>query len=287
MIKIGIVILNYLVYEHTISFVNSIKNQDTEGYELKIIIVDNNSSNESANILLKEFEHDDRVNIVVLKKNMGFANGNNMGYKELLKYMDPDYTIIANDDILLPQDGLFSWIENSFHKYQFGILGPSVYSVNQNYHQSPMVNYTADLIECRGNLRNLYKHILKIKIKQILKVATTPVSLSTWKEADYHNTTLDMTLHGSFLVFSRRYFEKYELPFDEGTFLYKEEDILRLRCNIYDLPMVYSSEYEVNHLQGASTTIINKTNIDYAYFRTKHILKSTKRYIQILEENQK
>lgn len=286
--KVGIVILNYLVYQDTIAFVKTIKQQHQEDVAVKIVIVDNGSNNESAEVLRKEYKADAQVSVVVAEKNLGFAGGNNLGYFALRKEMNPDYVIVANDDILLQEQGLFDWIEREDAAHPFGVLGPKVYSQNGNYYQSPMPPCSQDVKECERNLLRmqwtLLEMMVKNPIKKLLKRDDQNFLLPKWTELDYQTLSTTQTLHGAFLVFSKRYLAHFTAPFDPETFLYMEENILRIRCQKEQMLMLYSPNYEVVHLQATATQKQNKSRLDLRYFQTKHKIKSMKRYIALLKE---
>ena len=283
MINIGVVILNYMAYKATIDCVNCFLAQDQRNINLKIVIVDNCSSNNSEEILRNTFNLIDKVVVVKTAQNLGFANGNNFGYKELIHDFQPDFVIVSNDDILLNNDQLFHWIIDTSKKYKFDVLGPSVYSINGNYYQSPMDNFPTNKKECYKFLINTYISLIKVIIKKHLNI----ISINKKTNLDLQNASVSLmtdkkTLHGSFLIFSLNYFKWYDTPFDSGTFLYMEENILRVRCNIHGLKMLYSPDYCVNHLQAVSTNLINKDQFTRDYIRIKHIIKSVKYYISIL-----
>lgn len=282
--KIGIIILNYLVYQDTINCVNTLKKQDGRNVELKIIIVDNNSNNNSAEILDDLYKDDNDIEVLKLDENHGFANGNNEGYKMLLKYMNPDFVIISNDDILVNQPGLFEWIQKKNEEYEFGILGPSIYSSGQKFHQSPIKNFSRNIYRCRIRKLILMKTMFVLSFKKNFRIQKNNVRLNKWNELDYKSNTDNLTLHGSFLIFSKKYFSRFDLPFDDKTYLYLEEHILKLRCDWIGIPMVYAADYEVVHLQGTATAFINKNQIEYSCFRAYNELNSLRRYIQLVKE---
>lgn len=283
-VNIGVVILNYLAYEETIKCVEDFKAQNRENINLKIIIVDNHSLNESERVLRDKFKDDDIVVVVRTNRNLGFANGNNFGYKKLLEYMQPDYVIFSNDDIMLNNDNLFSWIIEKDKKYQFGMLGPSIFSVNGKFYQSPLENYTRDLEECKKILKQQRIILLKISTKRLLRINKSKNKNKPVLENSpyYEKETTEKTLHGAFQIMSRRYLNLYAEPYDSGTFLYMEEYILKLRCDKSKLPMVYSPDYKVLHLQAVSTGMMYTSQIKKDCFRLKNEIKSLKHYMKLL-----
>ena len=104
--KIGVVILNYNTWEATAQLVEALQKQ-TVSSDLAIVIVDNASPNGS-------YEHltglkNQFANVVAVLQtgaNLGYAKGNNFGLQWLDENVHPDYVVIANNDIVLPDDCL-------------------------------------------------------------------------------------------------------------------------------------------------------------------------------------
>ena len=104
--KIGVVILNYNTWEATTQLVEALQKQ-TVSSDLAIVIVDNASPNAS-------YEHliglkDQYANVLAVLQtgaNLGYAKGNNYGLQWLDENVHPDYVVIANNDIELPDDCL-------------------------------------------------------------------------------------------------------------------------------------------------------------------------------------
>ncbi len=282
--KIGIVILNYLAYKVTMETVESFMKQDTDGNEIKIVIVDNCSPNESYEKLCEAYAENPVVEVICTEKNLGFANGNNFGFKKLQEEMKPDFVIISNDDILLPQPGLFRWMIDCYEKYSFAVLGPDVYSVNGKFHQNPFESFTKDPKECKKEIEKLKKMYLKCRIKKLLHY-TTYSGVVQWENKFYQEVHDDMTLHGSFQIFSSAYFKHYDLPYDPRTFLYREEDILRLRCDQKNLRCVYDPGYQIEHLQAVSTNMVHEDDNKKEVARFKNLLDATNVYLEVLNES--
>lgn len=281
MTNVGIVILNYLCFNDTINCVNDFFNQDTKDINFYISIVDNASSNNSYEYLSMYFEKYNNVIVNKTDKNIGFARGNNFGYIKLLSSfnVDLDFVICSNDDIRIERKDLYSWIISCFHKTKFSVLGPDIYSLSKKYHQNPMINKSKDR-------KFLKKEIIKL---QLLKLYLTLNVFSKRKEkyfiadSDYKKEDYTKTLNGAFLIYSKLYFEKYNDLFNPNTFLYLEEDLLKLRCDRSDLKMVYMPNFSVNHIQESSTNSINKNQRNKFIFRLKHIINSYQIYIKELE----
>ncbi len=64
--------------------------------------------------------------VVILKslKNSGFAGGNNFGIGYALKFLDPDYLLLLNNDTLVEKDFLVKMVEMGESYDDIGIIGP-------------------------------------------------------------------------------------------------------------------------------------------------------------------
>ena len=256
MYKIGIIILNYIDYKDTIYCVNCFLNQENYDYEIKIIVVDNGSKNESVSEIKRVFADENNVFVEQLPENVGFAKGNNFGYKKICERFNqiPDFVIISNSDIILLDNQLYLWILKEKEKCDFAVLGPDVFSLKHNYHQSPFYE-VKDLDFLEREIYSQKRKDYKYGFNNLIK--------STKPNHRYLSYSKRHVLHGAFLVFSRLYFNYYNEPFYSKTFLYCEELILKLRCDLKSLIMVYSPEYKVNHLESASTTSAFKNKEEF------------------------
>ena len=90
--KIAVIILSYNGQKYFHDLFKSLKEQTLKPSE--VVIVDNNSSDNSVNYIKKNFSE---ATLIVSKKNTGFAGGNNIGIKEALKN-NPDYIFMLNQD---------------------------------------------------------------------------------------------------------------------------------------------------------------------------------------------
>ena len=96
--QVGIIVLNYNCFEETITFVKNIQSQ-RPSFPLKILIVDNNSSDNSYKEFAERFQNDVDVEFIKTKSNLGYGAGNNRGIKYLKDKYKLDYFIICNPDI--------------------------------------------------------------------------------------------------------------------------------------------------------------------------------------------
>lgn len=117
--QIGIVVLNYKGVANTLECVESLKKINTSGYSYKIVIVENNSQDGSAEELsqLKDIE------LVINQENLGFSGGMNVGIKYCVN-RNFDGIVIINNDTYVDANFLNALINASDVP---GIVSPKIY----------------------------------------------------------------------------------------------------------------------------------------------------------------
>lgn len=72
-----------------------------------------------------------RLILIKNKKNYGFAKGNNIGIKYALKFLNPDYVLLLNNDTIIDKEFLNELVKVGENQKKIGILGAKIYSYNQ------------------------------------------------------------------------------------------------------------------------------------------------------------
>lgn len=93
-----VIVLNWNGLELTRQCLDSLKTITYENF--KILVVDNGSTDGSANFLRKNYPE---IALLALPKNLGFAKGNNAGFQQI-KNEDPDFLIFLNNDTIAAPD---------------------------------------------------------------------------------------------------------------------------------------------------------------------------------------
>lgn len=91
--NVSIIIVNYNTRDLTLQCLNSIY-EKTEELSFEIIVVDNNSTDDSVESIEKEFPE---VLLIKSPENLGFGRANNLG----MRYAKGDYIFLLNSDTLL------------------------------------------------------------------------------------------------------------------------------------------------------------------------------------------
>ena len=283
-IQYGIIILNYIAWEETIDCVNSFLRQKND-HNIYIVVVDNGSPNESVLKLREAFINEPMVDVLCLNENSGFARGNNAGFRYLREKIDCDFFVFSNSDIIIDGD-VFSWIENEFELSHFNLLGPDIFAIKMQKHQNPLRSYTENrlVIELKILKKRIEILLNYILLKTGVKYNKRKIKQEQNRNVERAKRIENVTLHGSFIIAHKSFFDYYDELFDDRTFLYMEEHILFQRCKRKALKTLVSFGFQVTHLQAASTNKITKSIYARRIARMRNEIDSVKIYKKVLSE---
>lgn len=215
--SVGIVLLNYNSFKDTIDLVSSLENQ-TIANQLQIIIVDNNSPNDSYTHLKPLEKTHPHVKVIQTGENLGYAKGNNFGLNYLDIHVNPDYVAILNNDIILPKNCFEKLIEKYEVLENPAIISPKQLDTNNKEFLPYRLNSFLD--DCL----NLF-YIFKIFHKRNAQKFKDTSGLRAMK--------VEM-IPGSFMFSSFQTFKKMEF-FYPNTFLFVEERFIAVKAKQLNL----------------------------------------------------
>jgi GT2 family glycosyltransferase len=126
------VVLNYNGYEDTVKCMCSL--QDVSYPNLKIVLVDNGSPDNSGDRLKSDFPD---IHMIILKENTGYAAGNNVGIKYALE-QQAEYVLVINNDVIVDSGFLEPMVDVAEKKPDVGIVTCKVY-----YQSAPQEIFSA------------------------------------------------------------------------------------------------------------------------------------------------
>ena len=227
--RLGIVILHYKTWEKNLACVESIyKNYSGE---FQIVIVDNNSPNDSYNRLTQAFLDNPDVTVVKTERNGGFSYGNNFGFDYIVNnFYNISKIFITNNDIIFRE----RTIENMIGAFAFSekviMTAPSVFNIfgertNAPWKKKPTVMQEIGLKSCD---ECAYK----------------------WDELK-DNLSVYMISGCCFAVDRDKFISIGK--FDENVFLYNEENIFSLKIARAGLQIIYCPNADILHDHGSTT----------------------------------
>jgi GT2 family glycosyltransferase len=267
------------------------------GASYKIIVVENGSGDSSAAELAGLYANAADVEIVLAATNLGFANGNNLGCRRAVETVNPAFFIVLNNDTVFIQDDFLARIEELYREKQFDMLGPHIRSKNgdpQNPMAKPLV--TLEVVRAKlaalerelGRLRAggrlaLFRKNMAFRVKRFFESFRCVRLLFIREKRQLRVLSRrpqeHIGLHGSALVFSRKYHDRYGNVFDPRTFMYHEEDILFQRVVRDGLVSLYDPALRIYHKEDRSTDTTLGQGVQKRCFVLEHRINS----LRILE----
>lgn len=127
--KISIIILNWNGWRDTTECLQSLNRITYSNYE--VIVVDNGSTDGSVEHLEKAKDVFSKqglfFTLIQNKENLGFAEGNNVAIRQILKRRESDFILLLNNDTVVEKNFLSELIKVAQSKEEIGILGPKIY----------------------------------------------------------------------------------------------------------------------------------------------------------------
>lgn len=281
--KFCYVILHYKNINDTIECIDSIKNK----FDSNIVVVDNASLNETDAMLIKKYTED----LIILDENLGFAKANNIGAKYAIKKYCPDFLVVINNDVVINQKNFETKIMKTYDNKNFDMLGPKIITNGGNSVNPFCVYKTLDEVKSAINMR---KRNIKIFSNKFLYCLFYLYHMTKYKFVNEQilkngsNYEINVALHGCGIVFSKKYYHKYNDLFFDKTFLYHEEEFLFYRVCQDNLLSVYDPTIQIFHKEGSSLNLTyNKKNRNKELFRNREILKSLNMLYEIMKNNKK
>lgn len=118
------VLVNYNGAEDTLATVASLRRARTE--ELRLVVVDNGSSDDSRARLESVLARDSATELVSSESNLGFAGGNVLGLEHALEQDDAAWFLLVNTDVEVDPDFLAPLIEACIDP-TVGAAGPKIF----------------------------------------------------------------------------------------------------------------------------------------------------------------
>lgn len=245
--KVGIIILNWNGKEDTLQCLQSLKNIKYPNY--KIFLVDNGSTDNSIFSIRQQYPS---IDIIENHKNLGFAEGNNIGIKKALKE-NMDYILLLNNDTIVDflfLDELIKVIESD---ETIGVIGPTIYFMKPEHK-----------IQSAGVRINWFTSKNYI-ITSLERTKKTP------KDIDY--------VSGCALLAKRKVFENIGY-LNKNYFAYWEEADWCVRAKNSSYTIMHAPKSKIWHKGGATS---KKINGFCEYHRTRNMFWFMKEHATFIQ----
>ena len=249
MSKVGMIILNYNDYETTSNYLKTINNYKSLN---KIIVVDNNSTDGSFD-KLKGFKNE-KIDIIKTDNNNGYSSGNNYGIKYMNDNYDIDYVIISNPDISVTDSVIERLTKDLDNNEDISLVAPIINQLGEKIRGWRLPNIKDEIL---SNINFYHRKVEK--------------NLRYPDEKYTGNLTRVEVVSGCFFMIRNSVLGMVR-NFDEGTFLYYEENILGQKLKNIDKKSFIDNEASVTH--NLSVSVDKSFNSIKKY----KILKQSQKY---------
>jgi len=285
------VILHYKAIQDTLECIESVLNNSASD-DYSIVVVDNGSNDGTGNEIKKRYIDNEKVSVLISEENLGFAKGNNLGCNYAKEHFDPDFLIVINNDTIIEQTDFLSRISEEYNRSSFDVLGPDIIA-RDNKHQNPcyLIPLEIGALKRKIFLLRIYYFLTYIHLFRILRYLKKKMIKDSGKNSlnesngslSHKERIQDVPLHGSALIFSRKYMKQFDYIFYGDTFLYAEEDFLNYRRIKYNLMFVYNPQLKIYHKEDASTDFILDSSRSKRLFIFKHSSDSQSKLLKKLK----
>jgi hypothetical protein len=221
--------------------------EQTDPNQDKIIIVDNDSQDDSLNLIknfITEKKLEQAIDLVASDKNGGFSYGNNLAVNFCIdKYQaSPEYIFLLNPDTRLKKDAIKSLVEFMTNNKKVGIAGSRLEDINGN----PQVSSFRFPSVMSEILSSLKLGFLDKIFANYNVVAHEIPGIS--KKVDW--------IAGASMLIRYSLYEELEMM-DERYFLYFEETDFCLQAKRKGWDCWYLPASRVLHYEGQSTEVVS------------------------------
>ena len=289
---VSFVILHYVAYDATINCIESIR-KCCKDSDYNIVIVDNASPNDSGEKIEEYVKCSKDCVFLTAESNLGFANGNNLGYKYAKEHFNPDYMFVMNNDTVLQTENIESILEKIHSETNFDILGPDVYTPNGEHHNPTSLEDTwnrEETIALINRFNRLLRWYFFFYFKHIFSKILNRLRSKSKKRRENFVKDINIGrkrnahLMGACYILSRSFIEQEENVFDPRTFIYVEEVIFTYTNRKKNREIIYDDAIKVLHMHAAATKKSSRNIYKRVKSKFKNMVHSLNVYLQVIEE---
>jgi len=252
--KTLIITVNFRQADCTRQFLNSASRLESFA-SCKVLIVDNNSADDSIPRIRQAASEFRNVELLPASHNRGYFGAARWALDQYLEHhCPPGWVAVCNNDIEF-EDSLFLvklWEKDPMSA---GVIAPSIISGLTGYDANPSIRKRPSpfrMLRYRLWLANYYAMWFKQWLSPSVRIIKKRHIMSRRIPTAQPVSQPIYAPHGSFVIFSRKFFEAGGF-IDDGFFLYAEEFSIAEMSIRLRLPVIHEPTLRVRHKEGQST----------------------------------
>jgi GT2 family glycosyltransferase len=255
--KVFVIVLNWNQPKLTIECVDSLQKLKIKDIDLKIVLVDNGSTDDSVSQFRSLRPKNFGIEIMETNQNLGFAGGNNFGVKYALD-KNADYILVLNNDTNVDSNLLANLLKTTEKDKTIGAISPKIYfakgyEFQKKYTKKQLGNviwYAGGKMDW-NNIYGSNRGVDEVDKKQFDKQTETDFAT------------------GACVLYKSKALSEIGL-FDEKYFMYLEDADLSQRMKLKGYKVIYEPSAKLWHKVAQSSSIGSSLN-DYFISRNRLI----------------
>jgi len=251
---LSIIIVNYKTFELTKNAIKSVL--DTVGVSFEILVVDNDSQDDSYENLQLKFSEEvakGEIKFIANSSNEGFAIANNIAIRKSIG----DYILLLNSDTIVKEGTIDSCLEYIKKHDDVGAIGPKILLPDGSLDKAAKRSFP-------NPLNSFYKLFGISKIKRNSKFNN--YNLDNLDENKVYEVD---SLTGAYILVSKEVISEVGL-LDEDYFMYGEDIDWCYRIKKAGWKIVYYGKVEIIHYKGSSSKK-QKSKLIYEFYRAMYL----------------
>lgn len=219
-----------------------------------LVIVDNNSNDDSLSGLRSASSEFDNVDLFVSPHNEGYFGAARWALRNYLENHNlPAWIVVCNNDIVFDDPRFLSQLL-ALDADLAGVIAPTIISGITGHDENPSVRRRPSRFRMRRYrlwLSNYYFAWFKQYVSPLVRKIRYAIRARS-TVSDHRGRTEIYAPSGALIIFSRRFFEAGGF-IDDGAFLYAEEFRVAEMCRQLQLPVIHDPALRVWH-EGSQST---------------------------------
>jgi GT2 family glycosyltransferase len=225
---------------------------ELEGMDNEVWVVDNASTDDSVEMIKKEFPS---IKLILNRENVGFARANN----QVLREVSGEYYLLLNTDTLIPPNSIKTLVDYLDKNQDVGAVGPQLKNAAGVVERplKPLPTLSGELRYCLATHFFPFNGLFRILFSR---------RRTDWKKID--EPTPAEVLSAACLLIRKAVIDKIGL-LAEDYFLFSEENDYFYRMRQAGFRGFYLPGVEIVHLIGMSRKKRGRTDSEVNFFRSR------------------